>query len=521
MSDLFISHVEEDGTVALEIARALNCEGYTTWCYEKDNDLGVSYLKQIGDEIERCQAVVLLISRQSLRSEQVTREVEFSHELQKPFVPLLYGMSHVEFQSQRVSWRVALGTVSTTPILSDGIAPIIPRVLRGLQTLGVQPSGTEESARAKADRVTREQAEREQREREKAEADRVAREEAARLAREKTEAERLTRERAEAERLANEKAEKERLAREKAEAERKFKEHIALGVALYDHGDWDGAIREYRNALLNKSDDAETRNKLGKALQAKQDWDGAIDEYREAVRLEPGNAEAHDSLGSALYAKENLEGAVAEYGTALRVRPHLYLDVRTAVNEIVWRLDRRISKYDGWTMFLALVVIPASTFFGLWRGLGFRWWAAAIWSAVALFVSGVTSIALQASVLVRRWGVRPFQTRFPEGCAELPIAISILLSLKADDGSSTAMLQEAAKKLRLTPKLNREVRISVNRLLSHMDRRANITVTVIVCTGLVTAWYAHSWLSHILKLNWWFSVLLSLMAYIFWLIVGF
>ena len=43
MSDVFISHVEEDKDVALEIARGLTAAGYTTWCYEEDNDPGVSY----------------------------------------------------------------------------------------------------------------------------------------------------------------------------------------------------------------------------------------------------------------------------------------------------------------------------------------------------------------------------------------------------------------------------------------------------------------------------------------------
>lgn len=30
-------------------------------------------------------------------------EVEFNHELRKPFVPILYRISHAEFQSQRVA----------------------------------------------------------------------------------------------------------------------------------------------------------------------------------------------------------------------------------------------------------------------------------------------------------------------------------------------------------------------------------------------------------------------------------
>lgn len=34
MSHIFISHVEEDGPVALEIAQGLEAAGYQTWYYE-------------------------------------------------------------------------------------------------------------------------------------------------------------------------------------------------------------------------------------------------------------------------------------------------------------------------------------------------------------------------------------------------------------------------------------------------------------------------------------------------------
>ena len=36
VSEIFISHVEEDEGVALEIARGLEAAGYRTWYYERD-----------------------------------------------------------------------------------------------------------------------------------------------------------------------------------------------------------------------------------------------------------------------------------------------------------------------------------------------------------------------------------------------------------------------------------------------------------------------------------------------------
>ena len=193
MSDVFISHVEEDKDVALEIARALNAAGYTTWCYEEDNDPGVSYLTQIGEAIEACHAVVLVISPESLGSDQVSREVEFSHDSRKRFVPVLKGISHVEFQNRRATWRVALGTASSIEIPPEGASAILPRIVRGLQGLDVKPTGPRAAEEVEAERRAREKAEQDKREREPAEAERLVRETA--------EAERKTQEKADLKRL--------------------------------------------------------------------------------------------------------------------------------------------------------------------------------------------------------------------------------------------------------------------------------------------------------------------------------
>src|SRR5215217_6639498 len=98
MADIFISYVEENANLASDIAEAMETMGFSTWYYERDTVPGRSYLLQIGEEIERCRAVVLLISSHSLGSFQVTREVERAYESNKPFIPLLIDVSHSEFQ---------------------------------------------------------------------------------------------------------------------------------------------------------------------------------------------------------------------------------------------------------------------------------------------------------------------------------------------------------------------------------------------------------------------------------------
>jgi superkiller protein 3 len=60
---------------------------------------------------------------------------------------------------------------------------------------------------------------------------------------------------------------------------------------------------------------------LGVALGKKGDWDGEIREEREAIRLDPNNPFAHNDLGVALEKKGDLQGALAEYEAALTLDP--------------------------------------------------------------------------------------------------------------------------------------------------------------------------------------------------------
>lgn len=141
MADVFISHIEEDKRVALEIAAGIEAAGYTTWYYERDCDPGFSYLVQIYQAIEQSAAVVLVISAQSLTSKQVTSEVVVAHESGKHFVPLLHGMTHTDFQHRQAEWRMALAAASTIPIPLEGASSVVPRITAGLRRMGLTPDG--------------------------------------------------------------------------------------------------------------------------------------------------------------------------------------------------------------------------------------------------------------------------------------------------------------------------------------------------------------------------------------------
>lgn len=66
MSQIFISHVEEDAAITVEIAVALEAEGYSTWYYQRDTIPGTPYLIQVGKAIEACGAFLVIISPMSV-----------------------------------------------------------------------------------------------------------------------------------------------------------------------------------------------------------------------------------------------------------------------------------------------------------------------------------------------------------------------------------------------------------------------------------------------------------------------
>ena len=137
MDLVFISHVEEDRDLALEIATGLEASGLQTWYYERDSDPGPSYLIQVHHAIEKCAAVVLLISPKSIRSHQMTKEVARASDLGKPFIPVRFNISHAEFQQRQPEWNIALGAASSIPVPSAGVSEILPRIVRGIGYVGV------------------------------------------------------------------------------------------------------------------------------------------------------------------------------------------------------------------------------------------------------------------------------------------------------------------------------------------------------------------------------------------------
>jgi hypothetical protein len=135
---VFISHVKEDGKIAEAIAKDLEKAGYASWYYERDSLPGQSYILTTSTAIEQSKAVILILSRESLRSNQVHTEVITAHEAGIHFVPVLSGIIHEEFQQSRPEWRRIIGSSTSVSIPREGVSAIMPRLIAGLTSLGVQ-----------------------------------------------------------------------------------------------------------------------------------------------------------------------------------------------------------------------------------------------------------------------------------------------------------------------------------------------------------------------------------------------
>lgn len=139
-ADLFISHVEEDLSIALNIHQEMEKEGYSTWLYERDGLPGVDFLNQITQAILNAKAMILIVSTHSMISPHVHAELFQAYNNRIKVIPLLAGVTFKELQEKKLDWCTMLGAAVAVEIPSEGIGAIRSRIIRGLTALGIYPT---------------------------------------------------------------------------------------------------------------------------------------------------------------------------------------------------------------------------------------------------------------------------------------------------------------------------------------------------------------------------------------------
>lgn len=122
---------------------------------------------------------------------------------------------------------------------------------------------------------------------------------------------------------------------------------MAVADELYDHGDHDKAIEQWREAIHLDPGLAKAHHSLGMALRGKNQLADAIPALRETVRLDPRNAVAFADLGDTLQENNDLDGAFAAYQSSLALVPNSAF-VRNNLGYVFVRknnLDRAISEW--------------------------------------------------------------------------------------------------------------------------------------------------------------------------------
>ena len=88
-------------------------------------------------------------------------------------------------------------------------------------------------------------------------------------------------------------------------------------------GEYNEAVKYYREAISADPDDAAAHSNLGFLLNNLKRYDEAEEEYREAIRANPDDAAAHSNLGVLLNDLKRHDEAEEEYREAIRANPDL------------------------------------------------------------------------------------------------------------------------------------------------------------------------------------------------------
>lgn len=137
--NFFICHAGENSPLARQLAQAIERQGCSCWHYEQDALPGVSFVAQTSAAIEQCDAVALLISDQSISSHEVGREVQEAHHLNRPFLPVLVGLTRQEFQQRQPDWQPMLGAAAAIELSSGNVASAAERLIKTLELWQIPP----------------------------------------------------------------------------------------------------------------------------------------------------------------------------------------------------------------------------------------------------------------------------------------------------------------------------------------------------------------------------------------------
>jgi TPR repeat protein len=207
----FVSYSREDSEFALRLTQDLKASGAHVWLDQLDIPPGYPWDNAIEDALNTAPQMLLILSPNSAKSENVRNEISYAIEQGKIIIPVLYQDCTVPLRlqrTQRIDFRADYARGLNALMVHLGVANLDPAIFEKVKEEDAKRRAAWQAREAEALRL------RETPERQQEAAERKAREEELQqlqAAREQGDRDRLERERLERERIEREQADRERL----------------------------------------------------------------------------------------------------------------------------------------------------------------------------------------------------------------------------------------------------------------------------------------------------------------------
>ena len=138
-TNFYVCHGAEDSIFTRQIAKELEQFGYTSWYYQRDAIPGLSLLAQTDQAISHASICLILISRASIESTDIAREIQQAHREGIALVPVLLDLSLQEFEVIEPMWRTILGPIAKIEANRNEVSLLAQRIHASAVALGVEP----------------------------------------------------------------------------------------------------------------------------------------------------------------------------------------------------------------------------------------------------------------------------------------------------------------------------------------------------------------------------------------------